>query len=69
MKNLGAVRDKVVGILKPSQTKYIKKFLEKFRMEDAKPKRTPLGSHLRLSNDQSHKKEEDKEEMTKFPYV
>ncbi|CAH9127437.1 unnamed protein product, partial [Cuscuta epithymum] len=45
---MSIVRDKVEGTLKLSQQKYIQKVLEKFRMTDAKPRSTPLGSQLKL---------------------
>lgn len=59
------VRDKAAGTLKLSQEKYIKKVREKLNMADAKPKSTPLGSHLK----HSLKKEEDKENMAKVSYA
>lgn len=78
MKDLGAarqilgmsiVRDIGAGTLKLSQQKYIRKVLEKFNMTDAKARRTPLGSHLKLSKKQSPKTDEDVEEMAKVPYA
>ncbi|KAI3767934.1 hypothetical protein L2E82_18363 [Cichorium intybus] len=78
MKDLGAAkqilgmsiaRNRVTGTLKLSQTKYIKKVLEKFSMADAKARSTPLGSQLKLSKKQSPKTEEDKEQMAKVPYA
>ena len=58
-----------MGTLKLSQTKYIKKVLEKFSMVNAKSISKPLGSHLRLSKKQPPKNEADKEEMAKVPYA
>ena len=66
MKDLGAVkqilgmriiRDKDKGILKLLETKYVKKVLSMFNMDNAKPVSTPLGNHLQLSKDQSPKTE------------
>ena len=54
MKDLGAakqilgmrmIRDKANGTLKLSQSKYVKKVLNRFNMSEAKPVSTPLGSH------------------------
>lgn len=38
-------------------------------MAEEKPRRTPLGSHLRLSKEKSPNKKEDKEEIAKVPDV
>ncbi|RVX07359.1 Retrovirus-related Pol polyprotein from transposon TNT 1-94 [Vitis vinifera] len=60
MKDLGAakqilgmriIRDKANGTLKFSQSKYVKKFLNRFNMNEAKPVSTPLGSHFKLSKE------------------
>ena len=60
MKDLGAakqilgmriIRDKVNGTLKLSQSKYVKKVLNRFNMNEAKPVSTPLGSHFKLSKE------------------
>ena len=68
MKDLGAakqilgmriIRDKGNGTLKLSQSEYVKKVLNKFNMNEAKPVSTPLGSHFKLSKEQSLKTEED----------
>ena len=57
MKDLGAtkqilgmkiIRDKANGTLKFSHAKYVKKILNRFNMNEAKPVSTPLGSHFRL---------------------
>ncbi|KAI3791043.1 hypothetical protein L2E82_04591 [Cichorium intybus] len=66
---MSIARDRVTGTLKLSQTKYIKKVLEKFSMADAKARSTPLGSQLKLSKKQSPKTGEDKEQMAKVPYA
>ena len=69
MKDLGAtkqilgmkiIRDKANGILKLSQTEYVKKILSKFNMNEVKPVSTPLGSHFRLSKN-SHRRKKKKE--------
>ena len=69
MKDLGAVkqifgmritRDKANGTLKLSQTEYVKKILRMINMNEAKLVCTPLGSHFKLSKEQSLKTEEEK---------
>jgi len=78
MKDLGAakqilgmriIRDKDKGILKLSQTEYIKKVLNRFNMENAKPVSTPLWNHFKLSKDQSPKTALECEYMDKIPYA
>ena len=60
MKDLGAakqilgmriIRDKANGTLKFSQSKYVKKVLSRFNMNEAKLVSTPLGSHFKLSKE------------------
>uniref|UniRef100_A0A803LDF8 Reverse transcriptase Ty1/copia-type domain-containing protein n=1 Tax=Chenopodium quinoa TaxID=63459 RepID=A0A803LDF8_CHEQI len=58
-------RDKQRDTLQLSQSKYIKRVLQRFNMGDAKPVSTPLASHFRLSKDQSPQTDEDKEYMAK----
>ena len=62
MKDLGAtkkilgmkiIRDKANGTLKLSLSKYVKKILSRFSMNEAKLVSTPLGSHFKLSKEQS----------------
>ena len=66
MKDLGAakqilgiriIRDKTNGTLKLLQLEYVKKVLSRFNMNEAKPVSTPLGSHFKLSKEQSPKTE------------
>ena len=77
MKDLGAVKqiigmritiDKANGILKLSQREYVKKILSKFNINKAKLVCTHLGSHFRLSKDQSLKTEQEMDHMSKVPY-
>ena len=49
------IRDKANGTLKLSQSEYVKKVLSRFNMNEAKPVSTPLGSHFKLSKEQSPK--------------
>ena len=72
MKDLGAtkqilgiriIRDKANGTLKLSQAEYVKKILSKFNMNEAKPISTSLGSHFRLSKEQSPKTKEERDHM------
>ena len=78
MKDLGAtkqilgkriIRDKANGTLKFSQSEYVKKVLSRFNMNEAKPVSTPLGSHFKLSKEQSPKTEEERDHMSKVPYA
>ena len=78
MKDLGAakqilgmriIKDKANGILKLSQSKYVKKVLNRFNMNKAKPMSTPLGSHFKLSKEQSPKTEEEMNYMSKASYA
>ena len=70
MKDLGAakqildmriIRDKANDTLKLSQSKYVKKVLNRFNMNEAKPVSTLLGSHFKLSKEQSLKIEEERD--------
>ena len=78
MKDLGAakqilgtriIRDKANGTLKLSQSEYAKKVLRKFNMNEAKLVSTPLGSHFKLSKEQSPKTEKERDHMSKVPYA
>ena len=78
MKDLGAtkqtlsmriIRDKDNGTLKLSQVEYVKKILSRFNMNEAKQVSTPLGSHFRLSKEQSPKTKEEMDHMSKVPYA
>uniref|UniRef100_A0A2N9EY29 CCHC-type domain-containing protein n=1 Tax=Fagus sylvatica TaxID=28930 RepID=A0A2N9EY29_FAGSY len=62
-------RDKANGTLKLSQTEYVKKILSKFSMDEAKPVSTPLGSHFRLTKDQSPKTLQEQAYMSNVPYA
>ena len=63
------IRDKANGTLKLSQSEYVKKVLSKFNMNEAKPVSTLLDSHFKLSKEQSPKTEEERNHMSKVPYV
>lgn len=41
-------RDRAGGVLKLSQSKYLKKILQVFRMDDSKPMSTPIGAQFKL---------------------
>ena len=78
MKDLGAakqilgmriIRDKANGTLKLSQSEYVKKVFSRFNMNEAKPVSTLLGSHFKLSKEQSPKTEEEMDHMSKVPYA
>ena len=69
MKDLGDVK-KILGMritrdrknckLTLSQSEYIVKVLERFKMQDAKPVSTPLASHFKLTKEIDY--------MVKVPY-
>ena len=44
-------RDRSAGTLNLSQELYIEKVLNRFRVNDAKPRTTPLANHFKLSNE------------------
>ncbi len=78
MKDLGAAkqilgmrisRDKQGGILQLFQAEYICKVLQRFNMRDAKPVKTPLASHFRLSKEQCPETDEEKDFMARVPYA
>jgi hypothetical protein len=78
MKDLGAakqilgmriIRDRANSTLKISQAEYVKKILSRFSMDGAKSVSTPLGSHFRLTKDQSPKTDKEKAYMSKVPYA
>ncbi|KAJ9551831.1 hypothetical protein OSB04_015876 [Centaurea solstitialis] len=68
---MSIARNKKDGSLTLSQEKYIGKALERFKMNDekTKPRNTPLGSHFRLTKDQSPRSEEEKADMADVPYA
>ena len=51
------IRNKANGTLKLSQSEYVKKVLSRFNINEAKLVSTPLGSHFKLSKEQSSKTE------------
>ena len=62
-------RDRMAGKLYLSQTEYIKKVLQRFSMQDAKPAKVPLGSHFKLSSKDSPKNQTVRAQMQKTPYA
>ncbi|CAH9148515.1 unnamed protein product [Cuscuta epithymum] len=62
-------RDEAAGRLFLSQAEYIQKVLERFRMQDAKAASVPLGSHFKLSKEDSPKNKKDCAQMQKIPYA
>ena len=63
------IRDKANGTLKLSQLEYVKKILSRFNMNEAKLVSPLLGSHIKLSKEQSPKTEEERDYMSKVPYA
>uniref|UniRef100_A0A3Q7J6L2 Reverse transcriptase Ty1/copia-type domain-containing protein n=1 Tax=Solanum lycopersicum TaxID=4081 RepID=A0A3Q7J6L2_SOLLC len=62
-------RDRSVGTLNLSQEFYIEKVLSRFRVNDAKPRTTPLANHFILSKEQSPKTAEERDHMALVPYA
>jgi hypothetical protein len=52
-----------------SQAGYVKKVLERFSMENAKPVSTPLANHFRLSTSQCPKTIKKTKDMSKVSYA
>ncbi|KAH9763605.1 hypothetical protein KPL70_001228 [Citrus sinensis] len=77
MKDLGSakrilgidiVRDRAVGTLFLSQSRYISKVLERFQMIHSKPVLTPLGAQFKLSDDMSPTSDAEEVQMADIPY-
>uniref|UniRef100_A0A3Q7GIH4 Reverse transcriptase Ty1/copia-type domain-containing protein n=1 Tax=Solanum lycopersicum TaxID=4081 RepID=A0A3Q7GIH4_SOLLC len=62
-------RDRSAGNLNLSQELYIEKVLSRFRVNDAKPRTTPLANHFKLSKEQLPKTAEERDHMTVVPYA
>ena len=62
-------QDRSVGTLNLSQELYIKKVQSRFRVNDAKPRTTPLAKHFKLSKEQSPKTAKERDHMTLVPYA
>ena len=62
------VRDRSLELIWLSQENYIKKVLERFNMDKAKPINCLLASHFKLSSSQCPISDEEKKEMQKIPY-
>ena len=62
-------RDRSAGTLNLSQELYIEKVLSRFRVNDAKPRTTPLANHFKLSKEQSPKTAEERDHMALIPYA
>nr|CAN77425.1 hypothetical protein VITISV_041980 [Vitis vinifera] len=78
MKDLGATKkilgmeihgDRALGRLWLSQHNYVKRMLERFNMDNAKPVSTPLANHFRLSTSQCPKTDGEVNDMSKVPYA
>ncbi|KAL2228761.1 UNVERIFIED_CONTAM: Retrovirus-related Pol polyprotein from transposon TNT 1-94 [Sesamum indicum] len=62
-------RDKGTGKLWLSQSDYIEKVLCRFKMENAKPVRMPLGNQFKLSNSDSPQIDSERAKMRVTPYA
>ena len=63
------IRDKTNDTLKLSQLEYVKKVLNRFNMNEAKPMSMPLGNYFKLSKEQSPKTKEERDHISKVPYA
>ena len=61
-------RDRKNRKLTFSQSEYIEKVLERFKMQDAKLVSTPLASHFKLTKEMCPKTQEEIGYMFKVPY-
>ena len=61
-------RDRKNHKLTLSQSEYIEKVLERFKMQDAKLVSTPLASHFELTKEMCPKTQEEIDYMSKVPY-
>ena len=61
-------RDRKNRKLTLSQSEYIEKVLERFRMQDAKPVSIPLAIHFKLTKEMCPKTQEEIDYMSKVPY-
>ncbi|KAF3634113.1 hypothetical protein FXO38_25290 [Capsicum annuum] len=62
-------RDRSVGTLHLSQEQYVEKVMDKFRVNDAKPRTTLLANHIKLSKEQSQKTAQEREHMALVLYA
>ncbi|KAM2761386.1 hypothetical protein COP1_025857 [Malus domestica] len=63
-------RDRAKGKISLCQKQYLKKVLQRFRMnENSKPVSTPLASHFKLSASMSPKTVEESQYMAQIPYA
>ncbi|KAF5775409.1 putative RNA-directed DNA polymerase [Helianthus annuus] len=62
-------RDRQLKKLKLTQSAYVKKILENYRMEGCKAVKTPLGAHFKLSLQDSPKTEQEERYMNSVPYA
>ena len=62
-------RDRASRRLWLSQHSYVKRVLERFNMDDAKPLSTPLANHFRLSTNQCPKIDDEVKDTSKVPYA
>ena len=62
-------RDRSAGTLNLSQEMYIEKVMSRFRVNDAKPRTTPLANHFKLSKEKSPKTVEEHDHKALVPYA
>jgi len=61
-------REGTTGSIRISQDAYVKRIIEKFAMNYAKPVSTPIEAGIKLSRDEEATSKEEKEEMKRVPY-
>uniref|UniRef100_A0A3Q7GJT8 Reverse transcriptase Ty1/copia-type domain-containing protein n=1 Tax=Solanum lycopersicum TaxID=4081 RepID=A0A3Q7GJT8_SOLLC len=62
-------RDRSASTLNLSQKLYFEKVRSRFRVNDAKPRTTPLANHFKLSKEQSPKAAKERDHMALVPYA
>ena len=62
------IHDRKQGLIWLSQEDYVKKVLERFNIDNAKPVGSPLATHFKISSNQCFSNEEDKRKMMKISY-
>ncbi|GJX34540.1 retrovirus-related pol polyprotein from transposon TNT 1-94 [Tanacetum coccineum] len=62
-------RDRVSRKIWLSQKSYVKKFLQRFNMQDCKPISTPFPTNIKLSSKMSPRSEKERMEISRVPYA
>ena len=62
-------RDRSAGISNLSHELYIEQVLRRFKVNDVKPRTTPLSNHFKFLKEQSPKTAEERDHMELVPYA